>query len=158
MSTQKHEFFDEFKNLYKEKVLKVIASMRVKYFDVYHFVFDENAEVREDEVVEAKVTIFLKKPRKDSVKSLRFLFYCIHDGLIIWGDDLDPDPGGLFRGFSRVTLFSGSLEEFRNLDLEELFLNRAKPYHFPHSENRGCLFPGRSLTKLSNHLIGFLMS
>ena len=125
MSTQKHEFFDEFKSLYKEKVLKVIASMGIKYFDVCRFVFDENAEGVQDEFIEAKVTILLKKPRKDSVKSLRFLFYCIHDGMAIWGDDLDPPPGSLI---CRETLFSGSLEEFRKLDLEELFLNRAKPY------------------------------
>ena len=100
--------------------------MRIKYFDVLRFIFDENAEVVEDEFIEAKVTIILKKSRKDSVKSLRFLFYCKDYLIIIWGDNLDPPPGMPLSRYE--TLFSGSLEEFRNLDLEELFLNRAKPY------------------------------
>ena len=127
MSAQNIEFANEFNTLYKQKVLRVVASMESKFMDIYSFVFDEDAEEYREGEIESKVYLILKEQRRKEAYSLRFKFVGFADSRRV--EILAINYNFIERGIvEREILFEGGIDEFRDLDLEELFVKRAKPY------------------------------
>jgi hypothetical protein len=127
MSAINSEFANEFNTLYKQKVLRVVASMESKYRDLYSFVFDEDAEEFREGEIEAKFAIILKEQRRKEAYSLRFQFIGFADSRCV--KILGINYNFIERGIAeREILFEGGINEFRDLDLEALFVKRAKPY------------------------------
>jgi hypothetical protein len=127
MSAINSGFANEFNTLYKKKVMRVVASMESKYRDLYSFVFDEDAEEFRDGETEAKLYIILKEQRRKEAYSLRFKFIGFADSRRV--KILGINYNFIERGIAeREILFEGGIDEFQDLDLESLFVKRAKPY------------------------------
>ena len=121
------QFEKEFNENYSEKIGNVIASLKAKFQDTYSFEFDEVVYEYKEGEYEAIFTISVKDPYKDGASSLRFTFTGHYNrrSISIWGN-LYTSTGDGFGNKDR--LFIGFMEDFSNLDLEDLILKKTKAH------------------------------
>jgi hypothetical protein len=118
-----NDFADRFRSVYTGKILTTISALKRKYGDTYRFVFDDRPEDFRNNTHQCRFSLILHEIPKCGPHSFKFIIVAsIHaKDIMITGINYDSAGRGLD---GRRSLFYGSLDEFRYLDLEELVHNR----------------------------------
>ena len=123
------DFSDRFRSAYTGKILTTVSALKRRYGDTYRIVFDDRPDDFRNNTLQGRFSLILKEDITCGAQAVKFIIMAEKHTRGIMITSIKYDSAG--RGLDgKKSLFFGSLEDFRKLNLEELVVQRIR------SENR----------------------
>jgi len=117
------DFPDRFRSAYVSKLLTAISALRREYEHAYRFIFDDQPEPFRDGTLQGRFSLVSTDMPGNGPHSFKFIAVARLETEEISITSISYDAMG--RGLDgRRSMFFGSLDDFRNLDLKGLIRKR----------------------------------
>ena len=124
--THTNKFINEFGSVYSNKIQILTESLKSLFPDLLNFNFDNTPSVYKIETTQARYSILLKVEPRNGPQSFKFIFIGDPQSkkISVWLNKYDSLGRGIDK---KQRLFTGYMDEFRELDLVEVITPHLTP-------------------------------